>query len=45
VLLPALVVLLVVTVVSYRKWRNTQGRLEGFPRRNGEMFGASPSVP
>jgi len=27
VLLPALVVLLVVTVVSYRKWRNTQGRL------------------
>jgi len=27
VLLPALVVLLVVTVVSYRKWRKAQGRL------------------
>jgi len=26
-LLPALVVLLVVTVVSYRKWRKAQGRL------------------
>lgn len=27
VLLPALVVLLVVTVVSYRQWRKAQGRL------------------
>jgi mercuric ion transport protein len=27
VLLPALVVLLVVSVVSYRKWRKAQGRL------------------
>jgi len=27
VLLPALVVLLVITVVSYREWRKAQGRL------------------